>query len=413
MSGASVAQLLNLIALPLLTRLYYPEAFGWAATFIAMVETAALLINGGYDLAIMLPKKMEDAHKMTMNSMYIAMICVVMLSMLLLIFNTQLLQISSFAPLKEFSGWLIVSLLLEGVLQPAKIALSRLKSFKVLSIGKLLRTSVQIAVSLIWSIKQDVFTGLLVAYILGQWCSALYLMWNYIKKVRLQNIPLFVSFSWKLMSDYRDFPFFSLVGNALNKASKQLPLFMFPLIFVAIGNIDTIMGWYSKAEQILNIQIGLIGLSIGQVFYEKANRIFNDHPNEFGNFVSRKVKQFALIGLPITISLILLGPILMKVVLGPEWEHAGSYVRWMAPAYYLTFIVVPLSWLVDIKRKLKDFLLINVVIFALRLLCLLVGSRYLTPDGVIYIYATLSFLLAILQLGYLLHIGDVFKPLKA
>ena len=61
MTGTTIAQAIPIAISPILTRLYTPKDFGVLALFVAITSIFGSIANGRYELAIMLPKKDEDA----------------------------------------------------------------------------------------------------------------------------------------------------------------------------------------------------------------------------------------------------------------------------------------------------------------------------------------------------------------
>ena len=61
MTGTTIAQAIPVAISPLLTRIYAPEDFGVYALFISLATIFGSVANARYELAIMLPKKDEDA----------------------------------------------------------------------------------------------------------------------------------------------------------------------------------------------------------------------------------------------------------------------------------------------------------------------------------------------------------------
>lgn len=408
-SGSGASQALNLIFLPVLTHIYLPSAFGWVAIFISLVEIGSLFINGGYEQAIMLPRSKLETHQMTTLSMGIAL-C---FSFILICFS-YLLKAEFFKSVGmwELAKWkyvLILSLLIQGLIQVLQMTLAKFKQYPIISISRFAKTLIQISISLLWVQKGEVFTGLLVGYFSGQCTGLVCLLVAYIRQLRKERIPLFPPFSKELIVTYSDFPIYSLLGNGLNKVSKQLPFFLLPALFIGFSEIETEIGWFSKADQLLNIQIGMMALAIGQVFYERASTLHADPHEQLGPYVWKRAKQLILLGLPITLIFLFVGPDLTAFILGSEWEQAGQYTRWLAPSYYLTFIVVPLSWLVDIKRKLNTFLYLNIGIFFMRFLTLYLAAYYYTPEMVIIAYGAVGIVLGLIQLIYLLYLGEVWS----
>ncbi|MDP4274087.1 MAG: hypothetical protein Q8907_07400, partial [Bacteroidota bacterium] len=60
-SGNVVAQIIPLLAYPVLTRLYQPSDFGTLALFTSIVGILSVMATGRYELSVILPKRDEDA----------------------------------------------------------------------------------------------------------------------------------------------------------------------------------------------------------------------------------------------------------------------------------------------------------------------------------------------------------------
>ena len=60
-TGTTFAQIIAVLASPLLTRLYGPEAFGFLALFTSITSIIGVIACMRYELAIMLPKTDEEA----------------------------------------------------------------------------------------------------------------------------------------------------------------------------------------------------------------------------------------------------------------------------------------------------------------------------------------------------------------
>ena len=61
LSGATIAQIITLIAIPILTRIYTPEDFGYIAIYLSIANIVAAISTGRYELSIMLPEKRIEA----------------------------------------------------------------------------------------------------------------------------------------------------------------------------------------------------------------------------------------------------------------------------------------------------------------------------------------------------------------
>ncbi|MEL6843811.1 MAG: hypothetical protein AAFP02_11430, partial [Bacteroidota bacterium] len=186
----------------------------------------------------------------------------------------------------------------------------------------------------------------------------------------------------------------------LYTAAKHLPLFFLPRFFDA-----SINGQFTKAERILNLPPVLVSMPIGRVFYQEATRISQEEPAQLWPLSKRTFWQLAGLGLPVLIVIMLWGPELFEFVLGEVWYTAGEYARWLMPWLYLTFIASPLSYLIDIRRKLQAFLIYNVFQFVVRLAALLYGGLYLSPLETIQLFGVAGAFTVAVQIAYLLWIA--------
>lgn len=82
MTGTAIAQAIPIAISPILTRIYSPEDFGVFALFVAIISILGNIANAKYELAIMLPKKDEDA----INIFALGFLITCIISIIMLIF---------------------------------------------------------------------------------------------------------------------------------------------------------------------------------------------------------------------------------------------------------------------------------------------------------------------------------------
>jgi O-antigen/teichoic acid export membrane protein len=406
MSGTVLSQVLLLAFTPVLSRVFLPEAFGVMGAYLGALLVLTVIANGGYELAIMLPKEEEDAHQLTWLSISIGGISSLLVLGLAWVGGKPFLN---WINLPELIGWhlmLPLSLLLEGIYQACYQALNRFKAYRILAASRLARAIVQIAVSLSLGLMGFGFEGLLAGLIAGQGVGGLLLLFFYVKRPLARKVIHHFSFSRMLKTGkaYRDFPIFAMASNGLNTAGKQLPYFFLPRLFEAQGLGKTMSGNFQQTQKLLSLPIGVLGVSLGSVFYERASRAQEEGGKALSDLTLKTTKTLFLLGLGPSIIVMLFGPELFTFVLGDDWEIAGRYARWLMPWFYLTFVAVPLSYLVDVKRKLHVYLILNILLFCGQLAALLLGSIWLSNDYLILLYGAVSAVLAGVQIVYFLYL---------
>ena len=75
-TGTTFAQIIAILASPLLTRLYGPEAFGFLALFTSITSIIGVIACMRYEMAIMLPKTDEEAANLpALCLLSVAVVC--------------------------------------------------------------------------------------------------------------------------------------------------------------------------------------------------------------------------------------------------------------------------------------------------------------------------------------------------
>ena len=76
-TGTTIAQVITILAAPVITRLYGPEAFGLLTLFASITSILGVnRLHGAYELAIMLPKTDEEAA----NLLGLCLLCAAVVS---------------------------------------------------------------------------------------------------------------------------------------------------------------------------------------------------------------------------------------------------------------------------------------------------------------------------------------------
>lgn len=402
LSGTLVAQVVSFGLYPVLGYLYSPEEFGVVGIFVALVATFAVGANGGYEVAVMLPKDDRGSIRLVWICLGIGMVVVGIVGTLFGLLGEILLGWFDVIELWRYWWLLPFSLLLECIQQPLRTLLNRLKFYRVLSYGKVVQALGNVFLSVYLGWLGWGFEGLIFGFVLGQLGSTLVLGYSGVKW--LLEVGYWPSWE-ELLGEgwlYREFPMYSLWATWLNTFSRQLPFFLLAPFFG-----KSAAGFYEMATRILNKPYGLLSRSIAEVFYEKATKAKDKGLDALGAITWGTFQSLFLLGLPGLIIVSAVGPWLFSFVFGDEWLMAGVYARWLMPWVFLMFIVSPLSYLIDIQMRLRFLLFYNIGLFVVRLLTLYVGGLYFGDVFTIQLYGLGGFLMVGFHLLFLLKIGGV------
>ncbi len=403
LTGSALAQLINLGLLPWLGHLYDAADFGVQGLFVAVVITALVGINGGYDQAVMLPEGESEARALQRLSQGIAILGAALVALLLLAVGPWFWPYFDAPVMLEGWQWLLpLSLLLEGWMQPLRLMLNRQEAYRALSLSRLAQAVASGSIMLWLGYEDWGAPGLLIGWVAGELAAWLWMTTAYRLNLNKTPIPIIPGQERQVAYSYRDFPQKAIGAGWLNALSRQLPLYLLPAFFGT-----TISGYYFMAQRVLLMPMGLASQAIGEVFYRQASQLANKGAELLRAFTLKTTRQLAILGLIPLVLVMGLGPTVVEWIFGEEWRMTGEFARWLMPWLYLRFITTPLTGLIDIFRRLGFQLTYNLALFFSRLISLVIAGYLLSPVPGIVLYSTVSALMIAWHLWFLLGLTGV------
>ena len=400
MTGTTIAQAIPIAISPILTRIYTPEDFGIFAIFLAITLIIGSIANGRYELAIMIPKKDEDAINIFALGFIITTSISLLLLVLVLIFQTYFTYL---VKNEEIGVWLYfvpISVFFFGIFNILNYFNNRKKNYKDISNANILKSIVAAIIQISIGLIQQGATGLISGQIISQFFANTKLLKNIIKdKILISKITKKKIIA--LAKRYKNFPKYSMPARLLNITSLQVPVFLLGAFFNT-----AIVGFYSLSYRFINLPMSIIGSSIGQVFFQKSSEIKNDKKALKKITLETYKKLFKIGILPFAI-ITIFGDYIFAFVFGKDWIVAGEYAQILAIWTLFLFIYSPISNLFATLEKQKDALLFNIIIIFSRILIISLGGYFFKDIYItIFLYSALGIFLNLTILFYF------FKLLK-
>lgn len=403
MSGTVVAQAIPLLISPLLTRLYSPSQFGVFALYTAIIAVISVVVTGKYELAIMLPKKDEDAYDL----MRLSVISTVVISGLIgIVIWSVVYVMEGFLEYHSWAWLLPLSILATGLFQSLNYWAIRRKQYKGLAYRTVWQAVITSVCSVSFGLISMTINGLIIGAFLGQLVSTALLAGYIYRQGHTTNRRLSFSTLKSLAIEYREFPLVSTFSNLINSFSTQVPVFMLTSLF---GN--GVSGQYSLSHRVMNTPMTLLGSSIGQVFLQQGSQC-RDEPVQLRNLTLAIFHRLFYIGL-IPIAVVMgFGDIIFKVLFGEEWSQAGRFAQVLGLWLLFVFISSPLSQVYTILRRQKSLMVVNIILLVSRVLSLWIGAEVIGNDfGAILLFSISGFLFYFAQIAYIFKLVDNSKSL--
>ncbi len=404
--GTVLAQIISILAQPVLRRVFTPEDFGVFALYVALVSILSVIATGRLEMAIVLPKKDEEANLLFKMAIAIAFIFSLFLFVISFfisdhiinyILNEELIHAkfkASYTWLK-FSFYMIpIGVFLLSTYNTFNYWFTRKEKYNKIVNVKIAYSISNVSSTGAMGFYKLSFGGIILGYLFSQILGVLYFLYlkqkESVKCAKVKYIAL--------MKNYIDFPTKSLVSGLLNILASQLPIIIIGSFFGM-----TVVGLYEIIIRILNIPITMIGKSVSQVFYQKISKDVNDE-KEIGSYVrSFSIKLFLFMLIPMSV-IFFFGESLFAFAFGEQYRISGNLAAYFSLFFLIRFVYYSQSTLYSIKRKLGVELRQNAIYLIAQVSALLVGYYYFHDYKTTFILLAMS--------GFLCYLFFVYSLLK-
>ncbi|WP_292380547.1 lipopolysaccharide biosynthesis protein [Methanosarcina sp. UBA289] len=344
--GTTFAQILTILAAPVLTRLYGPEDFGVWTLYISITSIISVIACMRYEYSIMLPESDEEA----VNLLVLSFLAVILVSGLtfatIWYFKEPLVNILNSQQIGDYFWLVSPFIFVNGLFLALNNWNSRTKLFKRLSLSKVFSsissTTTQLGLGVVGRVGAG---GLIAGSLAGQSIATFALggqIWKDDKKLIMKSL------SWKKVYEgFKKYHKFSLIDTwaaLMNSVSWQLPAFLLSAFFT-----PTVVGFYSLGFRLLQLPMSFIGGSISQVFFQRASRAFSE--GTLPSLVENVFRMLVIIGMFPILILTIVGSDVFSVIFGNAWAEAGVYTQILSLWAFIWFISSPLTTIYVVVEK--------------------------------------------------------------
>ncbi|HEU4619246.1 MAG TPA: lipopolysaccharide biosynthesis protein [Gammaproteobacteria bacterium] len=404
--GAAFAQTLSVLASPLLTRLYSPADYGTFALYLSVQWLLLVVATARYELAIPLPNDDRDAAKLLVFSLGLALAVSALLVAALPFGAARLLNGTAAAPLGPYLWFVPIALFFTAAYQCVTYWGMRQRAFETVAKTRMVqgfgRTAAQLALGLLGAGP----LGLMLGDAIGRGGGSGTLVHAALRAHSAAFRSLRFSGIARAARAYRRFALITSGSALLEAGATQLPA-----VFLTMAFTIEAAGWYSLAQQVILMPVGLIANSVAQVYSSEAPRALREGPTQLRRVFLKSARGLALVALLPTIALAVAAPFAFSLVFGERWAEAGEFARVLAPMFFGLFVMWPLTYTLNVLGELNVLIAWSTLRFA-AVLAVLAGVPALggTPRDVVLAYSgVMSAALAALFVVCLWRIGRA-KP---
>jgi len=352
MTGTAIAQVITILSIPILTRLFTPDDFGVFAIFVGLSSLLSSISGGRYELAIMLPKKDLNAYHLFIVSIWFIIGISILSFIILFIFFKPLSNYFYFQDYKYFIFLIPLSVFFQGTYKAINNWFVRFKDFNNVSISKIVKSTFSVSSKIEFASLKFNSLGLILGELFGQFFSTLYLIFKNNKNHPFHIYKFDKNILKKEMINNKNFPLFSMPMAFLNSISVNILIYVLTIIFNS-----SIVGLYLQANKVINYPLNFISTSFTSVFYQKLTK------------TRLKVKLYLysyfvsfLIAFVLLLPIIFWGEELFSFVLGEKWAFSGRIAKLLIPIVIASFATRNVSSIFSLL-KLQQITLIWQILY--------------------------------------------------
>lgn len=408
--GSILGQLISIITLPIITRIYGVEIIGsWT-----IINSYACLMTNITDLgltqSIMICNENEIKKHYTVIS-FVNMFMSLLAGMGVYVYFTVLQNNNATIPYIVF---FIVLYSLELVqINILNMVLNREKKYSALMFNTIFRFGSLAIVAILLGYMNFKETGYIIANVVSQAITILFLLFN--------TKSLMIKVSWH--------DFVHVIKSNISFVKFQMPnaitvTLRTELPNILIGNLfsNEILGCFAISQKLLTIPITFLGQSIGKVFYQKISEK-KRREEKIGSFVVKSINRGMIIAVLPMMLFAAIGDMLIVVYFGKEYMIGGILCRLIAFRSVFNFISTSVQGLDIIVDKQHYIFITCISQTILSGVAILIGYYCFNSIYISVLLMVIGFILVqviyfckiykVLGLNWLIYVRNIFGLVAA
>ena len=369
LSGNILAQIITLVAYPIISRIYGPQEMGTLNLFVSIFAIFVLLANAEYHNVLVFHKNEKDLPSV----LAVCLATVALVTTVVLLTVPFSAQISSLFGCKDLQYWYylmpiyVLATALWNICDSLNI---RKKLFKYISIYLILLALYNVGLKVLLGHLGMGTGGLIVSAVSGSVVILLLvgIYAQYCDKVfSLQGDRPTVASTLAIAREYIKFPKYSMSRKGLNLLSKSLPIF---LLSAQFGMTE--IGLYSMGLLLAHTPINVACGSLYKIMFRfVSEKVWNEQ--KILPVIKKYMVTVFMVGVPSFTLLALILPDITAILLGEEWRVSGHYIRLMLPWLLVFAVSNVIDFLPQLFKKQEGLLIFEIVDIVFKTLVLICG----------------------------------------
>lgn len=344
LAAGILSQIVGLIALPILSRLFPPESFGALTAFTLLQSILLAFVTARLEWLVPNARNEVSARRFLAAAFFALLISTLLLYVLLMATWFSGFSFGRFDSALEISEVVVVGAFLAGLFLILQACSVYANDLRAMSKAKVAQAVLTLCASLVLGYFAILDYGLIFAYVLG-FFGAVALM----KKEFLLLVDAVVKTPFRralrVFSVYKRSIFASVSLSVVNVLFQSILAVLIIFFYGAV-----VAGWYGLVYRVATAPIGLITTSVSRSFWAEAAQLVKKDPRKLRVFYIQSVKRLAVVSLPFAV-VFLLGPLYVPSLFGADqWGGAGEILAALTPFLVGMIVFSPTTHLIVYKK---------------------------------------------------------------
>jgi len=328
--GTVFGQALGFLVLPLLSRLYDPEAFGHFQLYQSATLVLVVFVSLRFEVALL---RAQDGRELQAT----LMLCMISTFATAALSTAAWATVTAIYPvlyqLMPVPVWVVGPIvILIGVFQFLGYVVTREHLYRESANSKITQAVTYSTFAVAFGVAVS-SVGLILADALSRLCASIQLL----RSLRGRNLNDFynISFSYLKSTAYkfREFPLITVFGGVIN----SLGIVATPIMIYSKFNAE-VSGQFALVERAISFPIAMIVGAVSQVYMANMAKAVRENPEQVKLLFHSLLKNLAVIAIAPSILAFLIAPYAFTVIFGSEWQLAGVLAQIMIPTYFIIFV---------------------------------------------------------------------------
>lgn len=328
-----MSQILPLLFLPILSRVYDPGHFGELAIYMAITAILGAISCLRLELAIPIAQNQNELNNVIVSCQ--ALVTFTTLTFAFIIFGLYFAAQQLYATTISIVYFLLpVSIYCTGIFNILLFFNTRTKTFNILSYSYILKSAFMVAIQVVFPVFFNAGYGLIFGFVAGQIIAVSYLILKSNYRFKFLVIP---TLSRVVTRRYSNFIVYSTCSIFMNTFGQNLNNFLINNSY-GISSVGT----YSMSQRLLIFPSATIGNAISQVYIQRLSQIRGSGKAALRYF-DQTLIILSMISVVCFLPIYYSAETLVSVVLGDNWIDASQFIQILTPMYAVHFVASSLS----------------------------------------------------------------------